>query len=116
MKIVSIYRTDPKNFASGPPPDMHEKMGKLIAKLIASGEMVDTGGVVPSGMVTRVRLDGGNTFSYTDGPFTESKELIGGYALFNVPSRERALEITREFLAVTGHGECELIEVSSALD
>ena len=116
MKIVSIYRTDPKNFESAPPADMHEKMGKLIARLIASGELVDTGGVVPTGMLTRVRLNGGGTFSVTDGPFTETKELVGGYALFNVPSRERALELTEEFLAVTGHGECELIEVSSALD
>ena len=116
MKIVSIYRTDPKNFESGPPPGMHEKMGALIARLTASGELVDTGGIVPSGMLTRVRLNGNGAYSVTDGPFTESKELIGGYALFNVPSRERALELTREFLAVSGHGECELVEVSSALD
>ncbi len=116
MKIVSIYRTDPKNFESGPSPDMHEKMGKLIAEFIASGELVDTGGVVPSGMLARVRVTGGGTFSVTDGPFAETKELVGGYALFNVPSRERALELTEQFLAVTGHGECELIEVISALD
>lgn len=116
MKIVSIYRTDPKNFETPPPPEMHENMGKLIARLIASGELVDTGGIVPSGMLKRVRLQDNGSFSSTDGPFAETKELIGGYALFNVPSHERALEITKEFLSVTGHGECELVEVSSAVD
>ena len=116
MKIVSIYRTDPKNFENGPAPDMHEKMGKLIEKFIASGELVDTGGVVPAGMLKRVRLNANGSFSQTDGPFTETKELVGGYALFDVVSHERAIELTKEFLSVTGHGECELIEVTSVAD
>lgn len=116
MKIVSIYRMNPETFAAGPPPGMHEKMGALIGELLASGELVDTGGVIPEGMSIRVRFNGNGSFAVTDGPFAESKEIIGGYALFNVPSRERAMELTERFLSVTGSGECELIEVSSAND
>jgi hypothetical protein len=115
MKIVSIYRTAPQHFESGPAPELHERMGKLIGALLASGELIDTGGIIPDGMLTRIRINGDNTFSVTDGPFTESKELVGGFAVFDVPSRERALQLSERFLSLTGSGECELIEVS-ALD
>lgn len=113
MKIVSIYRMNPEAFAAGPRPELHEQMGQLIAELIASGELVDTGGIIPEGLLTRVRLNGNGSFAVTDGPFTETKEIVGGFALFNVPTRERAIALTERFLALTGSGECELIEVST---
>lgn len=112
MKIVSIYRLDPSRMQEPPSAEMFEKMGALIDEMRASGLLVDTGGVVPSGMLTRLRKGGNGSFSVTDGPFTETKEVVGGFAVFDVASREEALAAARRFLEIAGPGECELIEVT----
>ena len=65
---------------------------------------------LPSALGARVRLSG-SEMSVTDGPFTESKELIAGFALFQAASKEEAIEMTRRFLQVAGGGECEVRQV-----
>jgi len=62
---------------------------------------------VTSSLGARVRSDGGKV-TVTDGPFTEAKEVVGGFALIKADSKEEAIQLTRDFLKVAGDGECEL--------
>jgi hypothetical protein len=111
MKIISIYRLDPQRMQEPPSQETIEKMGALITELQTEGVMVDTGGVIPNGMMSRVRHNGNGSFSVMDGPFTETKEVIGGFAVFDVSSRDEAIRLTERFLSLAGPGVCELIEV-----
>jgi hypothetical protein len=72
-------------------------------------------GLHPSAKGKRIRLSGGK-LTVTDGPFTESKELIASYALFQVKTMEEAVEWTSRFLNVLGEGECELRPIFEATD
>lgn len=83
---------------SGPPPNaLMEAIGKLSEDAIKAGTMLGGGGLAPTAQSTRVRLSGGK-ITVVDGPFTEAKEVIGGYAIFELKSKEEALEATRHFL------------------
>ena len=111
MKFVSIFKLDPAA-PLGPPDEAGMRaMGALIGELMAAGKLVDTGGILPQGDSMRVQRAGGRT-TVTDGPFTETKELIGGFAVFQVQSKDEAIECTRRFLDLVGAGACELHEVS----
>lgn len=111
MKIVSVFRLDPQNIKP-PTPEMMAQMGALIGEMQAAGALVDTGGVVPSGVNARVRHNGNGSFAVTDGPFAETKEVVGGFAVFDVASKDEAVKWTERFLSLAGPGVCELIEVS----
>jgi hypothetical protein len=74
-----------------------EAMGKFVEKSLKDGTLVDTGGLLPSGDGVRVRLAGGR-ITVTDGPFTESKEVIGGWAILNADSKAVAVRIATEFM------------------
>jgi hypothetical protein len=76
-----------------------DAIGKLGEEGAKAGVMVETGGLLPSAMGARVRLSGGK-LTVTDGPFTEAKEVIGGYAVFEVKSKQEAVEWTRRFMQV----------------
>jgi hypothetical protein len=78
-----------------PPPALLEGIDKLIKD--AGNRMVGVGGLLPSGKGARARLTKGNV-TVTDGPFTEAKEVIGGYAIYEAPSLAEAKEWTRRFL------------------
>jgi hypothetical protein len=82
-------------------------MGKLVEEGMKEGYLVAVEGCLPSATGARVRRLNG-TLAVTDGPFTESKEVIGGLAILEVSSKDEAIERTRQFLAVAGDGECEL--------
>jgi hypothetical protein len=83
---------------SGPPPqELMTAMGSFIEEAAKAGVLVDTGGLLPSAMGARVRLAGGKV-TVTDGPFTEAKEVIGGYAIFNVKSKAEVMEWSRRFI------------------
>ncbi len=82
-------------------------MGKLIEDGMKAGYLLGTEGCLPSATGARVRLSSGK-LTVTDGPFTESKEVIGGFALLQASSKEEAIELVRQFLHVAGDGECEL--------
>ena len=112
MRVLSIMTLDPSSKRPPTQEDM-QRMGTFIAELKAKGALIDTGGALPGSLEVRVaRKDGRDTI--TDGPFTESKEVVGGYALFEVSGRDEALALTRRFLDLVGDATCELHEVSSA--
>jgi hypothetical protein len=108
MRFLSIYKTAETGVP--PTPEMMEKMGKFIEESMKSGELIATEGCLPSALGARVRLSNGKT-TVVDGPFTESKELVGGFALLQADSKEHAIEMAKRFLAVTGEGECELRQI-----
>jgi hypothetical protein len=82
-------------------------MGQLIEEMARAGVLIATDGLQPSSKGARVRISNGQ-LSVTDGPFTESKELIAGYAILDVKSKEEAIELTKRFLQVVGEGESEI--------
>ena len=85
---------------SAPPPQaLMDAIGKLGEEAARKGVMVEMGGLLPTAMGARVRLAVGR-LTVTDGPFTEAKEVIGGYAVYAVKSKAEALEWTRRFLAL----------------
>jgi hypothetical protein len=111
MRFLSIYKTVER----GVPPSGEEmnKMGKLIEQGMKAGWLVSTEGCLPSALGARVRLSGGK-LSVTDGPFTEAKELVGGFAILRTNSKEEAVELAKQFLPVAGEGECELRQLYEA--
>jgi hypothetical protein len=88
-------------------------MGKLIEEGMRKGWLLGTEGCLPSALGARVRLADGD-FSVTDGPFSESKELVGGFAILQADSKQQAIELARDFLRVVGQGECELRQLYEA--
>lgn len=112
MRFLSMIRIN-ENTGQVPSEQLLADMGKLMEEMTAAGALIDTAGLRPTSEGVRVRLSRGK-LSAIDGPFTESKEVIGGYALFEAKSREDAIELTRRFLRVHGDEwdiECELREV-----
>ncbi|HVK22931.1 MAG TPA: YciI family protein [Actinokineospora sp.] len=96
-----------------PEPDetLFVEMGKFIEELSAAGVLLATGGLEQGGV--RMTSTGGE-ITLTDGPFTEAKEAIAGFALVEVRSREEAVELGRRFLKITGDGSSTIQEVYGA--
>jgi hypothetical protein len=111
MRFLSVYKTAERT--APPSQEEMDRMGKLVEEGFKSGWLVSTEGCLPSKLGARVRSSSGK-LSVTDGPFTESKELIAGFALLQVNSKEEAIELTRKFLQVAGDGECELRQIYEA--
>jgi hypothetical protein len=105
MRFLCVY----KNAKEGVPPTQEEiaRMGRLIEDMTNEGVLLSTEGCLPSAKGARVRLSGGK-ITVTDGPFTEAKELIGGFAIIEVKSKEEAIEQAKRFLKVAGDGESEI--------
>jgi hypothetical protein len=80
-------------------PEFSERMGALLEEVTKAGVMLDTAGLTPTSEATRVTWSGGQ-LSYTDGPFTESKEVVGGYAILQAKDKAEALEWTKRFLQI----------------
>ena len=111
MKFLSIYKTA----ETGAPPTQEDmdKMGKLIEEGMKAGYLLGVEGCLPSATGARVRQSNGKV-TVTDGPFTESKEIVGGFALLRANSKKEAIELVKQFLQVAGDGECELRQVFEA--
>jgi hypothetical protein len=105
MRFLSVD----KSVEKGVPPTQEEmvRMGKLVEDGFKAGYLVAVEGCMPSATGARVRLSNGKV-TVTDGPFTESKEVIGGLAILQANSKQEAIELVRQFLGVAGDGECEL--------
>ena len=112
MRVLSILTHNPAAMRQ-PSQEDFQKMSALIDEWRAKGWLVDTGGVMPGSLDLRIARKNGKD-SVTDGPFAESKELVGGFALLEVANREEAIELTRRFLDLVGDATCELHEVTSA--
>jgi hypothetical protein len=112
MRFLSIY----KSVERGLPPTQAEmdRMGKLIEEGMTTGWLVSTEGCLPSALGVRVRSVRGN-LTVTDGPFTEAKEVVGGFAILQADSKGEAVELARRFLSVVGgDGECEIRQLYEA--
>jgi hypothetical protein len=111
MRFLSIY----KGVESNRPPSQEtmERMNALIEKSMKSGELVATEGCLPSALGARVRSDQGRV-TVIDGPFSEAKEVVGGFAILEATSKDDAIRMVKEFLAVAGDGECELRQIYMA--
>jgi hypothetical protein len=111
MRFLSIYKH--AETTTPPTPEHMAKMGALIEEGMKGGWLIGTEGCLPSARGARVRLAGGKV-TVTDGPFTESKEIVGGFALIQANSKAEVIELTKTFLAVAGDGECEIRELFAA--
>ena len=95
------------------PASLYEEMGKFIEETTKSGNFVTGAGLQPTSAGTRVRLSSGK-ITVMDGPFADSKEVVGGYAIMDAKSREEALALARRFMELhlkhwpTFEGECEM--------
>jgi len=113
MKYLSFVRSSEKYREAQPPPALQEAMGKLIEKFTKEGALVDTGGLARSNEGFRMRLANGK-LTTTDGPFAESKEVIGGWAILKANSKAEILRLTTEFMELHRkhwpefEGECEV--------
>src|SRR5579871_1459242 len=105
MRFISLYKTPERN--TPPTPEEMARMGKLVEEWMKSGKLLATEGCLPSAHGARVRIDSGK-FTVSDGPFTEAKEVVGGFAILNAPSKDVAIQYVKEFLEFTGEGECEV--------
>jgi hypothetical protein len=97
MKYFAFIRHSEAYRDAGPPAALMEAMGQFVQKSLKDGSLVDTGGLLPSKEGFRVRLAKG-AITVVDGPFTETKEVIGGWAILNADSSTEALRIAREFM------------------
>lgn len=113
MRYMIIVKATPQSESGVFPPNMTEMiriMGVFHEELAKAGVLLDATGLAPTSQGWRIRYEGKNR-RVIDGPFTESKELIAGYTLIQVRSREEALEWTRRFPNPVGEGMAAEIEV-----
>jgi hypothetical protein len=102
-----------------PSSELMEAMGKLIEREMKAGRLLDMGGLMPIDTATRVTLKKGKR-SVTDGPFTEAKEVVGGYAVFEFATREDAIASAIEFMDLHKQfcpgweGTCEVRQIMAA--
>jgi hypothetical protein len=95
MRFMMMVKTAESNGA--PPKELMDAMAKLTEDANKTGTMITSGGLAPMSMSTRVRLSRGQ-ITTTDGPFTEAKEVVGGYAVFDLKSKQEAIEGAQRFM------------------
>jgi hypothetical protein len=116
MRFMMIYKpADTKDMEAGAPPSpqLMADMGRFIEEMARSGVLLLTDGLLPSSRGARVR-QAGTKVTVTDGPFTESKELIAGFAIVRTKSKAEAIELAKRFLEIAGDGESEIREMCDA--
>src|SRR4051795_10844711 len=94
MRFMYIVLTE---HPAAPTPALMEAMGKLADREIKAGRMIDNGGLMPLKTGAQVRVAGGK-LSVVDGPFVETKEMIGGYAIFELRDKDEAVAMAVEFM------------------
>ena len=109
MRFLSMIRIN-ENGGQVPSGQLMDDMGKLIDDMTRKGVLIRTAGLRPTAEGARVRLSRGQLSTF-DGPFTETKEVIGGFAILEAPSMQEAIGLTKRFLAIHGDAweiECEV--------
>ena len=118
MRFLMLYRpADVAKMEAGVPPSPEEiaRMGKLIEEKMKAGVLLATDGCGPTSKGAKVQLSKGK-LNVVDGPFAEAKEIIGGFAIMRVSSKQEALKEAREFLELAGDGEVEIREMYDPQD
>jgi hypothetical protein len=108
MRFLMMTTGDSSTAPAPPSPELYAEMGKLIEEMTKSGVLLATGGLDPR--ATRIKSSGGK-ITVTDGPFTEAKEAVVGFALIEARSKEEAIEYSRRFWKVVGDGEGTIHQV-----
>jgi hypothetical protein len=104
MRYLLLIQTNRDDAVpAAPDAQLAEGMGRLLEDMTKAGVLLDTGGLRPMEEATRIRLANGKQ-TVTDGPFTESKEIVGGYCLVQARSKAEAVEWASRFLAIHGPG------------
>lgn len=100
MRFMMMIKAD-KDYEAGIPPskELMAAIGKLTEEMMRAGVVVETGGLLPSSKGARIQIARGK-LTVTDGPFGETKELIGGYAILQAGSKEEAIELGKRFMKV----------------
>lgn len=111
MRFLTIFNSVERD--TPPTEDEMASMGKFIEDAAKAGWLLSTEGCLPTSLGARVRLADGK-ITVTDGPFSESKEVVGGFALIQAHSKEEAIALTKQFLGVAGDGECEIRQLYEA--
>ena len=117
MRFMSIV----KGPDTGAPPsqELMDAIGKLAQEMVQKGVMLDMGGLLPTATGARIRLSGGK-LTVTDGPFTEAKEVVGGYAIMKADSKAEAVEMGRRFMQlhadILGSGQQMELEIRQMFD
>lgn len=111
MKFLSMYKTVETGVL--PSPEGMERMRNLVEEGMKAGYLLAVEGCMPTANGALVRLSNGN-ITVTDGPFAESKEVVGGLAIVQANSKEEAIQIAKNFLGVAGDGECEIRQLFDA--
>lgn len=97
MKYLMMIKSDEKYRSQPIPKALLDAMGPFVAEGFKNGTLISTGGLKPSSEGHKIRLSGGK-MRVSDGPFTESKEIIGGYAIMEFKTKEEALESAKAFM------------------
>jgi hypothetical protein len=114
MRFLSMIRIDENN-GLVPSAKLLQDMSALLDEMTREGALVRTAGLRPTKEGVRVRLRHGR-LSTVDGPFVETKEVVGGYAILEAPSMDAAIELTKRFLTVHGDEwdiDCEVRQLAS---
>ena len=109
MRFISVFTHGPSQ--RHPTEAEGAGMLKLIEESMKAGWLIATEGVHFGTTGVRVHKRAGGKFMVTDGPFAETKEVLGGYALLKAASKEEVVEFTRRFLDVVGQGTCEIYQL-----
>ncbi len=108
MRFMIIRKADQETEAGAlPTRELLDAMLKYNEELIKAGVMLQGEGLRASSLGARVKFSGGRP-AVTDGPFTEAKELIAGFSMIQVRSREEAIEWVKRWPQIDGHGEVEI--------
>ena len=110
MRFLGYTLADPSIPIPPPDPEMFAKMGAFVEEATKAGVLLATGGLGPVDEATRVRYADGK-YTVLDGPFSEAKELVGGWALMETRDKDEAIEWTKRFLAIAGPGESTIRQV-----
>ena len=110
MRFLTYTLADPSVPLPEPTPELYTQMDAFIGEATTAGVLVATGGVAPFAEATKVRYADGD-FTVIDGPYTEAKELIGGWALMECRDKAEAIEWARRFIDIAGDGETRVREV-----
>jgi hypothetical protein len=107
MRFLGYTLADESTPLPPPTPELMEEMGKFVEEATNAGVIVATGGIAPTAMGAKITLKDGQ-FTVVDGPFTEAKELVGGWALLECRDKDEAIEWSKRFVSVLGEGEVRI--------
>jgi hypothetical protein len=109
MRYVSIFTHEGPS--TPPTPELMASMGRLVEEGMREGWLITTEGVHSGEKGLKVTRAKSGKVSVVDGPFTEAKEILGGYAIIEARDRDHLIQLTKKFLEVAGAGTCEIHEL-----